>query len=176
MTRTGVLVLCLLFVSASIAGQIPPPEIGRKLPDPGRNRIAVRFAVAAKAITCKKFRLIAKVEGRQLIDGWFSGGFRIPLEAQTLARKEALELEFRCGSNRWHFTKVGERAFLPGWWWVGTDYPPFQETFQNWPRLQDAAWVRYLIVEPTTESGFTVFSYCPARLKDQKPGPCYVDD
>jgi hypothetical protein len=173
---SNLLALAILVLSAAtIEAQRRPPEIGRHLPDPGPNRVEVRFALGEKAVECKYFRLTAKVEGHVVMAGKFASGFQIPPDALTLPRNDALELEFKCGNHRWHFTQVGERAFLPGWWWVGTDYPPFQETFQGWPELKDAIWVRYLLVSPTVESGFTVYKFCPAKIKDQKPGPCYDD-
>ena len=171
---TTLIVLVLLAIAAP--SQQRPAEIGRKLPDPGQDRVEVRFALGAKALTCEQFHLTAKIDARVIIDGEFASGFQIPREAAMLPRNAALELEFKCGDHVWHFNRVGERAFLQGWWWVGTDYPPFQETFQGWPELRDAAWVRYLIVDPTNESGFNVYKFCPAKLKDKKPGPCYDDD
>jgi hypothetical protein len=176
MKKGIVSLVILLLLMATAEAQRRPPAVGRKLPDPGPNRIEVRFALGEKAVTCKRFHLTAKVGGRVIMEGQFASGFQIPSEATTLPRNDALQPEFQCGSHRWQFTKVGERAFLPGWWWVGTDYPPFQETFQGRPEFKDAIWIRYLIVDPTKESGFNVYKYCPANLKDQKPGPCYDED
>ena len=73
--------------------------------------------------------------------------------------------------NRWHFSQVPERAFLWGYWWVGTDYPPFQTEFAGSPTFKDAAWIRYLLLDPSGESGFDVYKYCPEK-KNVKPGPC----
>jgi hypothetical protein len=108
------------------------------------------------------------------MDGRFASGFEIPAAAAGLRGKDAdtLELDFKCGKNLWKFTKVGA-AFLPGWWWVGTDYPPWQETFESWSFAQEAEWIRYLIVDPTVEFCFIVYKYCPTRLKSQNPGPCF---
>jgi hypothetical protein len=64
-------------------------------------------------------------------------------------------------------------VFESKWWWVGTDYPPFQETFQGWPAFQDSVWIRYLIVDPL---GFFVERHCPAKFKGEKAGPCYRDE
>ena len=171
MRKSTATLIILMTVTLTGGAQRRPPEIGRKLPDPGPDRIEVRFAVGDKAVKCKQFHLTAKVEGRVIVDGPFASGFQISDAAKTLPRNDALELEFKCGKHRWHFTNVGERAFLPGWWWVGTDYPPFQETFQS-PQFQDAVWIRYLIVDP---GGFYVYKFCPARLKNRKPGPCYEE-
>lgn len=176
MNKVLVALISFLLVTLTAVAQRRPPEIGRKLPDPGPDRIEVRFALGEKAVKCKLFHLTAKTNGRVIMDGQFASGFRIPSEATRLSKDDEVELEFKCGKHRWHFTKVGKRAFLPGWWWVGTDCPPFQETFQGWPELHDAAWIRYLIVDPTKESGFNVYKSCSAKLKDQKPGPCYDED
>ena len=147
------------------------PEFG-SLPEPGPDRIEVRFALGERAVTCKYFHLTANVGRQVVIDGKFASGFRIPQEAKTLPRRDALELDLKCGKQHWHFTNVSERVFLRGWWWVGTDYPPFQTEFQG-PRFQDAAWIHYLITDPVNDSGFDVYKACPAKLKDQKRGPCY---
>jgi len=149
------------------------PDFGRA-PDPGPNRIEVRFALGGQAAVCRQFRLVARYEGRIVFSGKFKGGFEIPGAAKDLPRKNAVDLEFQCGRRRWHFGRVAERAFLRGYWWVGTDYPPFQSEFQG-PDYKDAAWVRYLLVDPTDDDGFDVFKYCPNSLKDVKPGPCDED-
>lgn len=166
----------LLFVTITpcvLHAQRRPPEIGRQLSNPGPDRIEVRFADGEKTVTCEKFHLTAKSEGDNIINGEFNSGFRVPPSATKLPRKDALQLEFTCGTHRWRFTKVPETVFESSWWWVGTDYPPFQETFQGSPDFQDAVWIRYLIVDP---QGFFVERHCPAKFKDQKPGPCYLDD
>lgn len=173
MTKNILSLVVLLLVAATAEAQRRPPAIGRELPDPGPNRTEVRFALGEKTVTCKKFHLTARVEGRVIIQGKFASGFQVPSEVRALPRNNALELELKCGDHRWRFTKVPETALQSGWWWVGTDYPPFQETFQGWAIFQDAAWIRYLIVDP---QGFFVERHCPTKLKDQKPGPCYDTD
>jgi hypothetical protein len=174
MGRTLHHLLALMLVVMAEA-QRRPPAIGRHLPDPGPNRIEVRFASGEKTVKCTHFHVTAREGGQVVVDGRFHSGFQIPVDAARLPRNDALDVEIKCGKYRWHFKNVGERAFLAGWWWVGTDYPPFQETFQGWPELQDAVWVHYLIVDPTNDSGFTVYKSCPERLKNQKPGPCYEE-
>jgi hypothetical protein len=153
-------------------GQQPPPAIGPRLPDPGPHRVEVRFAIGKTAVKCKQFHLVAREDGQILFSGSFKSGFDIPRQAENLPRRDALDLEFQCSGYRWRFSKVGERAFLHGWWWVGTDYPPFHELLW-FPELKDAIWLRYLMTDPAGDSGFLVYTYCPAKFKDQKPGPCY---
>ena len=163
------LAVLLGLLAAAVAQQ--KPEFGRS-PNSGPNRIDVRFAFGKKAVTCENFALKAKVGQRSIMDGEYTSGFEIPAAAKDLPRNDELDLEFQCGEYHWHFANVGERAFLPGWWWIGTDYPPFQLELRA-PKFKDAAWVQYLIVDPVNDSGFTIYHKCPAKLKDQKPGPCY---
>jgi len=172
--RKGAIIPVLLLVAVMIAQAQRPPEFGTT-PEVGHNRIEVRFALGDQALVCRTFRLVAKHEGRILLSGTFSGGFEIPAAAKTLQDKIALDLEFRCGRHRWHFTQVGERAFLQGYWWVGTDYPPFQTAFAGDPKFKNAAWVRYLITDPMDDSGFIVYRSCPYDLRNVKSGPCFTD-
>ena len=163
--------LCLLMVSPAFA-QRRPPVIGRDLPDPGPHRIEVRFALGEKPLKCRYFHLRAILDDRTIMDDRFAAGFPVPPEAEDLPNQEALELYLTCGKQRWHFTKVPENVFTSSWWWVGTDYPPFQETLQGYDWARDAIWIRYLIVDP---QGFFVERHCPAKFEDQKPGPCYIE-
>jgi len=161
----------LLLASTGVKAQ-RRPDLGRS-PDPRPNRIEVRFALGDQTLVCKRFSVIARYEGRVVLSGKFAHGFDIPSAAKDLPRKDALDLEITCGRNRWHFSQVGERAFLWGYWWVGTDYPPFQTNFAGSPTFKDAAWIHYLLVDPSGDSGFYVYKYCPEKLKNVKPGPCY---
>jgi hypothetical protein len=169
-------VISVLIALASSAGrsQQLPPLLGRELPNPGHQRIEVRFALGVNAVECKRFHLTATHDGKIVIDGSFESGFTIPTKARHLPHVNKLDLVFSCGDNNWHFTQVGERAFLQGWWWVGTDFPPFQETFKS-DQFKDAAWIRYLIVKPTLSSGFNVYHYCPKGQEEQASGPCAPD-
>jgi len=136
------------------------PEYG-SLPPVGPNRIEVRFADGSKAIRCSRFHLIALRDGKLLLRGWFRSGFDIPATVKDLPHTDSVELRFKCGSKSWQFSNVGERAFLRGRWWVGTDYPPFQTEFRG-PRFQRAASVDYLITDPLHDSGFDVYKIRPA--------------
>jgi hypothetical protein len=174
MFRSRITLALMITLLSRAWGQQPPPAIGPPLPDPGAHRVEVRFAIGKKAVKCEKFSVVAKEDGHLLFKGSFKSGFDIPKQAENLPGLDALELEFHCGGHHWRFSKVGERAFLHGWWWVGTDYPPFHELMRS-PDLKDAIWVQYLKVDPAEESGFYVYKACPAKLKDQKAGPCYED-
>jgi hypothetical protein len=175
MNRAPFLVLLFVAFSALTVEPQQPPYPERRLPELAPNRIEVRFAVGEKAVRCKQFHLTAKVGTHVVLAGYFSNGFYITPNLRNLPQNDALDLELRCGKFKWHFSGVGERAFLTGWWWVGTDYQPFQQTFKHWQQLKDAVWVRYLIVNPNHESGFVIYKFCPAKLKDANPGPCFVD-
>ena len=172
--RSSMSVVLLSALLSNARAQQPPPAMGPPIPDPGPHRVEVRFALGKASVKCKKFSMVAKEDGHLLFKGSFKSGFDIPRQAENLPRRDALDLEFRCNGHRWRFSKVGERAFLHGWWWVGTDYPPFHELMRS-TDLKDAIWMQYLMIAPVEESGFYVYKACPAKFKDQKPGPCYDD-
>ena len=172
--RSKIILIFLITLLSNARAQQPAPVIGPPLPDPGPHRVEVRFAIGKTAVKCKKFGMVAREDGQILFSGSFKSGFDIPSQAENLPRRDALDLEFRCSGHRWRFSGVGERAFLHGWWWVGTDYPPFNEHLRS-IQVKDAIWLRYLIVDPAEESGFIVWKACPAQCKDQKPGLCYDD-
>ena len=175
LTRHQIVLVALFFGFLSAAGgQRPPGTQEGVSPDPGPNRIEVRFAIGEKARTCDRFHLIARSEGQTLIDGDFHEGFQIPSQAKALPHKDSVDIDVQCGDSHWHFQNVGERAFLKGWWWIGTDYPPYQERLRD-PQFQKDAWVKYLIIAPTDDSGFIVYRACPLELQGQKPGPCYIE-
>jgi hypothetical protein len=163
-------------VIAVVAGVLPavsqqrPSSPDQYPPKPPANHVEVRFAMGKAPVTCKRFQLTAKAAGRTILVGSFASSFSIPPAALT--NNDMLNVEIKCGEHEWHFSEVGPRALRQGWWWVGTDYPPFQETFQG-DRFKDAVWIKYLIVDPINDEGFDVYKFCPARLKDQKPGPCF---
>jgi hypothetical protein len=172
MRRSVASSLLIFWAAAQMVAQMRPPERGRNLPNPGPNRIEVRFALGKSSLKCEYFHIEAVVEGRIIFSNRFSSGFLVPPAARDLPRNDALALNLTCGSHRWHFTKVPETVFEASWWWVGTDFPPFQETFQGWPEFEDSTWIRYLIVDP---QGFFVERHCPVELKKQKPGPCFAE-
>lgn len=161
----------LLSVEATPAQR--PPATGRPS-DPGLDRIEVRFAVGEKAVTCDYFELSAKANRHTIVSGRFRTGFHIPSKVRRLPNQVTIELNVSCGRNSWHFSKVSKRVFLRGWWWIGTDYPPYHNEFQG-PQFQDTVWVKFFITYPIDDSGFVMYKACPAKLKDQVPGPC-VDD
>jgi hypothetical protein len=55
--------------------------------------------------------------------------------------------------------------------WEGITFQAFQT-----PPFKVAVWIAYLIIDPTQEWSFNIYRFCPAGLKDQKPGPCHDDD
>src|SRR5947208_13677592 len=97
-------------------------------PNPPVNHVEVRFAIGKETVTCKRFELTVKAGGQTILAGSFASGFSIPPAALT--NNDMLYVEVKCGEHKWHFSDVGPRALRQGWWWVGTDYPRFQESFQ----------------------------------------------
>ena len=166
-------VLALAAGSLTASAQQRPPSADQYPPNPPANHVEVRFALGKETVTCKRFKLTAKGGGRTILSGSFASSFSIPPAALTSPDK--LDITLQCGEHKWHFPGVLSQAFRQGWWWVGTDYPPFQELLQNDESLKDALWVKYLIVDPIGGEPFFTDKFCPARLKDQKPGPCYTD-
>jgi hypothetical protein len=167
----------LALVLAVVAGMLPalsqqrPASPDKYPPNPPANHVEVRFAIGKESVTCKSFEITAKAGEQTILGGSFASSFLIPPAALT--NNDMLDVEIKCGEHKWHFSDVGPRALRWGWWWVGTDYPPFHETFQSNERFKDAIWIRYLIVDPINDEGFEVYKFCPVKLKDQKPGPCY---
>jgi hypothetical protein len=155
------------------SAQQRPPYGAQYPPDPPANHVEVRFALGKETLTCKHFDLTIKGGEQMLLKGSFASSFTIPSAASTY--HGLLDVEIKCGQHKWHFPEVGKWSLQQGWWWVGTDYPPFQEMFQDRDPFKDALWVRYLAVDPIGGEPFQVYKVCPARLKDQKPGPCYAD-
>jgi hypothetical protein len=169
------LFILLLLKFTFAPAQTPPEGVGVVLyPPTTPNRIEVRFAISKKAVRCQYFHLTAKIEGREIFAGRFKSGFDIPKGLADIPGQSTLELDFICNNHRWHFAEIGERAFLEGYWWVGTSYPPFIEELQR-PEFRNLAWINYLIIRPSKEPGFIVYKQCPKELKNKKPGPCYDD-
>jgi len=173
MSTTGLKIALVLAIVAGLPAiaQQRPTSLDQYPPKPPANRVEVRFAMGKEPVTCKRFQLTVKGGEHGILAGSFASGFSIP--PTGLTNNDMLDIEIKCGEHKWHFSDVGPRALRQGWWWVGTDYPPFQETFQGSDQFKDAVWIKYLIVDPINDEGFDVYKFCPAKLKDQKPGPCY---
>ena len=173
-THLRIAVLLALVAGAITASaQQRPSSADQYPPNPPANHVEVRFALGKEAITCKRFKLTVKGGGRTILSGAFASSF--PMPPAALTRPYKLDITLQCGGHKWYFPEVIPQAFQHGWWWVGTDYPPFQEMLQNDESLKDTVWVKYLIVDPIGGEVFYTDKFCPARLKDQKPGPCYTD-
>ena len=167
------LILVVAAGTLPAASQQRPSSAAQYPPNPPANHVEVRFALGKEPVVCKRFRLTVKDGGGTILSGSYASRFSIPRGAS--ANDDMLDIEIKCGDHKWHFSEVGPRALRQGWWWVGTDYPPFQETFQGVDRFKDALWIKYLFVDPINDEGFEVYKFCPERLKNQKPGPCYPD-
>jgi hypothetical protein len=153
--------IILMMVLSPVAArpQQRPQFVERNLPNPAPNTIQVKFAFGANAVTCRRFYLNAQEDGKIIIRGWFRGSFSIPERANHLPSEQKLELTLSCDDHSWHFTHVPEKSFLWGYWWVGTDFPPYQESLQS-EDAKNYAWIKYLIVDPSDAYGFTVYRPC----------------
>ncbi len=136
---------------------------------PGQGQIVVSFMSGEKVIRCRTFRLEVRAGERLIVSGKFASPLTIPTAAKALSAADVLDIELSCGRQHWYFDKIDGQPFLPGEWIVGTDFPPFQPYFRSWPQLRDAKWVKYIIVKPVVELGFTIYRYCSERLKDVNP-------
>jgi hypothetical protein len=88
--------------------------------------------------------------------------------------QQKLELTVSCDDHSWHFTHVPEKSFLWGYWWIGTDFPPYQESLLS-EDSKNYAWLKYLIVDPSSAYGFTI--YRPCFVKPPRPDqPVCVPD
>jgi hypothetical protein len=172
-TLSKIALLAFVGVPLVAVAQQRPSSANQYPPNPPANHVEVHFAMGKQTVTCKHFKLTIKGGEQTILTGTFASGFSIPPAALTSPDK--LDITLQCGERKWHFPEVLPQAFRQGWWWVGTDYPPFQELLQNDESLKDALWVKYLIVDPIGGEPFYTYKFCPTRLKDQKPGPCYTD-
>lgn len=164
MTRMALMLMYLITGCTFCLAQIKP--VLGKSPDPGPNRVQVRFAVDKRPIACKTFSLTVSQAGKTLVSGRSSSGFHLPAGVEQPNSGE-LKILLRCGKQQWHFNNVPARALSRGWWWVGTDYPPFQSEFGG-PKFELCKSIRYLLVEPTGEEGFDVFETVPRTREDSR--------
>jgi hypothetical protein len=155
---------CFLFATAISSLSQRKPDLGIR-PEPGPNRLEVRFASGEKALTCRLFSLRIERSGRVLVDGKFTSGFQLPTGEVEPSFEEKLDVQVSCGEHLWHFSRVPSGALVQGWWWVGTDYPPFQSEFGG-QKFANCRAIRYLIVDPTHHAGFDYFETTPSTLDD----------
>jgi hypothetical protein len=113
-----------------------------KLPDALPNRVEVRFAVDKKAVTCDQLSLKVKQGDQFLINGGFAAGFDLP-PGVPKSPKPALDVTIGCEGYVWHFDRVPTAMLQRGWWFVGTDYPPFQGDF-TCPKFANFQLIRYV--------------------------------
>ena len=172
--RAGVIAMLFVACSISIWTQQPPDFFDEQPKAPPPNTIEVRFAIGQNALLCDHFQLLVKDHRKILINGLFSSRFQLPTSSGIFIHRDSLDMRISCGAYHWHFQHAPRRIFLSGWWWIGTDYPPFQRAFRE-PLFDDAAWVQYLIVDPSADSGFSIYHRCPIALQSQQPGPCFPD-
>lgn len=138
------------------------PEVAYS-PDPGPGRVEVRFAIGKRSVNCRMFSIEVKRDDKTLVKGEFLSGFQLPVEESKTSIRRELEVRIGCGKNQWHFSRVPDKALLQGWWWIGTDYPPFQAEFSG-DRFAKCRSIRYMTVDPTNQMGFDYFETTPITL------------
>lgn len=155
--------LSLLLASAPLFAQ----RKSENMPDPGPNTIAVRFASGEQTVSCRTFALNVERDGKVLIHGRFTSGFQLPAELSPTSFDEKIKIMVACGKHEWVFSHVPSHALRPGWWWIGTDYPPFQSEFGG-EKFAKCRVIRYLIADPTHHEGFDYFETMPSSLEGSK--------
>ena len=139
-----------------------------KLPDAPPNRVEVRFAVDKKTVTCDQFSLKLSQQNRTLLEGSFGSGFNLP-PGEPKSPKPALDVTVGCAGYIWHFDQVPTAMLSRGWWFVGTDYPPFQGEF-SCPKFTNFRLVRY--VQFVRNDGASVDYYETVPKSADNSGVC----
>lgn len=165
MKPVGTLCWMLLLVLTS-ASQIKS-DMG-KLPDASPNSVEVRFALDKKAVTCDQFSLKVSQENRVVLDGKFGSSFALP-PGEPKAPKPALEVTIGCAGYVWHFDRVPTAMFDRGWWFVGTDYPPFQKDF-SCAKFANFKLLRYLQFVRSGGKGFDYYETVPRTADNAMDG------
>jgi len=161
--KATLITTCVLLAAISSSAQQMP--VFGSTPDPGADRVEVRFAIGTHPVTCRRFFLEVRREGKVLVEGDFSSGFKLSADGSKTSSSGQLDVRIGCGKYRWHFSEVPSRALSQGWWWVGTDHPPFQSEFEG-PKFARCHDIRYMIVHPTNQEGFDYFQTTPNTLQD----------
>lgn len=130
-----------------------------KLPDAPANRVEVRFAVDKKPVTCDQFSLKIEQGGRTIRDANFNSAFDLPV-GEPKSPEPLLTITIGCAGYIWHFDHVPTGAMQRGWWFVGTDYPPFQSDF-SCPKFAQYRLLRYLQFVRNDGSGFDYYETVP---------------
>ncbi len=140
------------------------PSVGQiksglgKLPDTLPNRVEVRFAVDKKAVTCDQFSLKINQGNKSILDGEFGSGFDLPRGPKSATTP--LEVTIGCAGYVWHFDRVPTAMLERGWWFVGTDYPPFQKDF-SCPKFANFRLIRYVQLVRNQGNGFDYYETVP---------------
>src|SRR5258706_11186954 len=149
-----------LFTSIGSAAQVRP-DLGSP-PDPGRNRVEVRFAMDKRTVKCQSFFLSMSTSRKTLLKGNFSSSFELPLSFPPSIR--TVDVRASCGKHSWHFSRVPRKSFVEGWRWIGTDHPPFQTEFSG-PVYSRCRAIRYLLVSGSKEDGLDYFETTPRTVR-----------
>lgn len=166
MKAVGTLCWILLLALPSVA-QIKS-DIG-KLAEAPPNSVDVRFAVDKKTITCDQFSLNVGQGARIILDGKFASRFALPA-GEPKSSTPPLEVTIGCSGYIWHFDHVPTAMFQRGWWFVGTDYPPFQNGF-SCPKFANFRLIRYVQYVRNDGHGFDYYETVP-RSSDTGSDAC----
>jgi hypothetical protein len=145
------------------------PALGRR-PTARPQKIEVRFAKGTETVTCDTFYMHATVSGKPIISGFFERGVDVPRINEADFSKKTAVVDLGCGHESWHFVDVPVGAFVSGWWWVGTDFPPFQAEFSG-NKFDKCKMINYLMVDPEGSLGFDLFNTIPVSSRNLKT-PC----
>jgi hypothetical protein len=130
-----------------------------KLSEAPPNRIEVRFAVDKKAVTCDQLSLKVKQGDQMLLKGEFGSGFDLP-PGVPKSPKPPLDVTIGCAGYVWHFDRVPTAMLQRGWWFVGSDYPPFQQEF-SCPKFAEFRVIQYVQFVRNDGQGFTYYETMP---------------
>ena len=99
-----------------------------------------------------------------LINGSFAAGFDLP-PGVPKGPKPALDVTIGCAGYVWHFDRVPTAMLQRGWWFVGTDYPPFQPDF-SCPKFAGLQLIRYVQFVPNQGNGFNYYETVPRSAEN----------
>ena len=139
-----------------------------KLPDAAPSRVEVRFAVDKKAVTCDQFSIRVSQGSKSVVDANFTSSFELP-GGEPKSPTPPLAVTLGCAGYVWHFDRVPTAMFQRGWWFVGTDYPPFQGDF-SCPKFANFRLIRYLQYVRNDGKGFDYYETVPRSSESDGAG------
>ncbi len=155
--------LCWILLLALPCAAQTKSDLGKLTAAPP-NRIEVRFAVDKKAITCDQLSLKVKQGDQFLINGSFASEVDLPPGVPKNA-KPALDVTIGCAGYVWHFDRVPAAILQRGWWFVGTDYPPYQSDF-DCPKFASFQLIRYVQFVGNDGKGLDYYETMPRSAEN----------